>query len=148
MTAAPSFAVDDRKVVHETIDGETILIHLESGTYYSLQGAGSEMWALLASGTSLQRAATVLRDRHPEDADRAEEDLGRLAAELVGEGLLAQAAPEFGGAEPPDLGPPAPFEPPALQRYTDMQYFLLLDPVHEVDASAGWPEPAAEQPAA
>jgi hypothetical protein len=35
------------------------------------------------------------------------------------------------------------FEPPTLEHYTDMEYFLLLDPIHEVDES-GWPHaPAA-----
>ena len=35
-----------------------------------------------------------------------------------------------------------PFEPPRLERYTDMKDYFLLDPIHEVD-SAGWPRPAA-----
>jgi hypothetical protein len=32
------------------------------------------------------------------------------------------------------------FEPPLLEKYTDMQDLVLLDPVHEVD-STGWPAP-------
>jgi hypothetical protein len=34
-----------------------------------------------------------------------------------------------------------PFEPPVLHRYTDMEYFLRLDPIHEIDPTIGWPEP-------
>jgi len=30
------------------------------------------------------------------------------------------------------------FEKPKLQKFTDMQDLLLLDPIHEVD-EAGWP---------
>lgn len=37
-------------VVHETIDGEAILIHLVTGTYYSLDGVGAELWGALAAG--------------------------------------------------------------------------------------------------
>ena len=33
-----------------------------------------------------------------------------------------------------------PYEPPQLEKYTDMQDLVLLDPVHEVDAT-GWPHP-------
>ena len=35
--------------MHETMDGETILIHLETGAYYSLDGAGADTWELLAA---------------------------------------------------------------------------------------------------
>jgi hypothetical protein len=36
---------------------------------------------------------------------------------------------------------PARFVEPALNKYTDMQELLLLDPVHEV-SEAGWPSKA------
>ena len=39
--------VNSPHVVHETIDGETIIIHLGTGTYYSLDGVGADIWALL-----------------------------------------------------------------------------------------------------
>jgi hypothetical protein len=38
-----------------------------------------------------------------------------------------------------------PYEPPVLNRYTDMQDLILLDPVHEVE-DTGWPNPKAEPP--
>jgi hypothetical protein len=38
-------------------------------------------------------------------------------------------------------GEPAAFEPPLLEKFTDMEDLLLLDPVHEVDGR-GWPHPA------
>jgi hypothetical protein len=50
MTAPRGFAVDPRRVVHETIDGETILIALETGVYYSLSGSGPEVWDLVLAG--------------------------------------------------------------------------------------------------
>ena len=37
-------------VVHETIDGETILIHLGTGAYYSLEGVGAHVWGLAVAG--------------------------------------------------------------------------------------------------
>ena len=35
-----------------------------------------------------------------------------------------------------------PFVPPTLEKYTDMQDLVLLDPVHEVD-ERGWPHAQA-----
>ncbi len=36
-------------------------------------------------------------------------------------------------------GQPAVYVKPVLQRYSDYQELLLLDPIHEVLESAGWP---------
>ena len=37
------------------------------------------------------------------------------------------------------------FETPVLEKYTDMAELLLLDPIHDVDAT-GWPHPAPDRP--
>ena len=55
------FAVDRRRVVHETIDGEAILIHMETGFYYSLEGSGSEIWSGLVAGRATEDIAEWLR---------------------------------------------------------------------------------------
>src|SRR4029077_17954546 len=36
-------------VIHETIDDEVIVINLASGSYYSLKGAGTDVWDVLQS---------------------------------------------------------------------------------------------------
>jgi hypothetical protein len=134
-----AFAVDAGRVVHETIDGETILIALDTGTYYSLTGSGPEIWSLLAAGHPVGVAADALAERYPDEATQARAELLRLALELEGEGLLADGAPSS-EAQPPVGSAQAPaFTPAALHRYTDMEYFLRLDPIHEVDPAQGWP---------
>ena len=57
------------------------------------------------------------------------------------------ARSENGDGEPAASAPVeaterAPFVTPRLERYTDMQDIILLDPVHKVD-SQGWPHAAA-----
>jgi hypothetical protein len=140
------YSVNRERVVHETIDQETILIDLESGTYFSLEGTGSEIWSMLAAGMSMATAAAALRDRYVAEPDSAERALTRIVAELVAEGLLS-AVPE-GRPREPGIGSPAPAGPatepfvqPVLRSYTDMEYFLRLDPIHEVDEDTGWPQP-------
>jgi len=64
-----------------------------------------------------------------------------LADELRGETLLEQLADEVGVPPDDEVAAPAsdgPFVAPVLERYEDMQDFLLVDPIHEVDDS-GWP---------
>jgi Coenzyme PQQ synthesis protein D (PqqD) len=141
-SAAARFMVEPDRVVHETIDNETILIDLDTGIYYSLTGSGAEIWGLLSSGVALADAAEVLRRRYPSEGDWPEHELHRLTRELVAEGLLVQSSAT---ATPPfeDGEVDRPFEAPMLHRYADMEYFLRLDPIHEVDEAAGWPEPRA-----
>lgn len=148
--ADSSFVVDIDRVAHETIDDETILIDLVSGTYYSLEGSASEIWELLSSGRSLASAEGVLNRRYPSDAAHVRRELHRLVQELVDEQLLLLAPVGDGlvaGDELPPAGePPArPFDPPVVQRYTDMEYFLRLDPIHETNEALGWPEPASDR---
>ena len=51
------FKVNPAKVVHETIEGEAILIHLDNGYYYSLDGAGARRLGLLAESRSVDEVA-------------------------------------------------------------------------------------------
>jgi hypothetical protein len=139
--ATERFDVDPRRVVHETIDGETILIQLETGTYYSLAGCGPEMWTLLAAGFCEEEVIAEMQRRYPGDPHEVGAASTRLVADLVREQLLVAAAGP-GPATLPAGTPGETFEAPVLKKYTDMEYFLLLDPIHEVD-EAGWPNERA-----
>jgi hypothetical protein len=139
---ADRYRVDPGKVVHETIEGEAILIHLDNGFYYSLDGAGAEIWGLLAESRSVDETAEALAREY--DSDELAGEVRRIADELAAENLL----------EPTDMAPAAAlngdapgerraFTAPALKKYEDMQDFLLVDPIHET-SDAGWPETRPE----
>jgi hypothetical protein len=141
------FEVDRRRVVHETIDGEAILIHMETGFYYSLDGAGAEIWNALVAGCAPEEIARRLRVRREAPPGAAEEAVSALVEELREESLLDESSsPPATDAAAEGLMPGdgdnaslrLPFEAPVLHRYTDMADFMLVDPIHEVDES-GWP---------
>ena len=131
--------MDPRRVAHETIDGEVILIQIETGFYYSLGGSGAEIWDLLGSGYSVDEIADALEGRFG-SADGIRAAVTGLAEELHSEGLVEHAdddaAPPSPIADAADAG--GVFVRPALERYEDMQDFLLVDPIHEVE-DTGWP---------
>ena len=135
------------QIVHETIDGETILIHLGTGTYYSLDGVAAEVWALLASGLSDEETIASMQASYADEPTLVENTVGAFIAELVAEGLLSEVGDgmekeiaEAAATEPKAaLRASAAFVPPVLHKYTDMQEFMLVDPIHDVDAKAGWP---------
>lgn len=135
------YRADSSHVVHETIDGETILIDLRTGTYYSLDEVGSELWQAIAGSAPLERVMTEARRRYEGEPAEIELGVSGFVERLEGEGLLV-AADEATPDAADVVGLPAgrtPFSVPALHVYTDMQEFLLLDPIHQVDEVAGWP---------
>jgi Coenzyme PQQ synthesis protein D (PqqD) len=147
MIRARHFKVDQHRIVHETIEGEAILIDLNTGTYYSLRGSGPEVWALLVDGHSDEDVVRLMRARGPADADAVATETADLIDRLCEERLLEESEMDHEphASSEADAASDEPFESPVLERYTDMQHFLLLDPVHEV-ANVGWPSPPeAEQ---
>ena len=66
-----------------------------------------------------------------------------LVAELVKDALLVEMQGEVPGEPPASVAAQAgaerqPWAAPTLERFTDLQSLLLLDPIHDVDDS-GWP---------
>jgi hypothetical protein len=137
--------VNSPNVIHETIEGEVVLIDLKTGTYYSLRGVGAAIWEDLVAGAGADEIAGDLRRRYDASDDQIADAVQTLIRELEDEGLVrAEAADEEAVTLPTleDGGRP-PFEMPSLEKHTDMQDLILLDPVHEVGA-AGWPQPNPE----
>jgi hypothetical protein len=131
--------ITNPQVIHETIDGETIVIDLASGTYYSLQGAGPVIWSAIAAGEAPDRVADRLGAAYPGEPDAAAA-VRTFVAELQAEGLLVTngSVPAAAPVPLPAAEAPPAFLPPTLEKYTDMQDIILLDPVHQV-GERGWP---------
>ena len=135
-------------VVHETIDGEAILIHLVTGTYYSLDGVGAEIWGVLAAGADQETLLEAADQRYEGDPVEVARAISALAAELLSEGLLIEGQAQLGQDPPEFPSGRVAFAAPVLNVYTDMQEFMLVDPLHEVDEVAGWPHAKAGSAAA
>jgi coenzyme PQQ synthesis protein D (PqqD) len=115
-------------VSHECIDGEVVIINMETGTYYSLLGVASSLWQSIVGGTTYDRLLARF------DAD-VQSEVRAFLHELAQERLVdLHAEPAQIGA---DIALPA-YSTPRVEKFTDLQELLMLDPIHEVDA-AGWP---------
>lgn len=146
MTSLPRFRVNRPAVVCEIIDDEVIIIEFDSGNYYSLDKTGTEAWKLIERGATRAEIAAEFTRLYSGPPAFIAEAADRLLAELRHERLIV--LDEAGGSEDErgsgalsesDSAAERPvFEPPVLQKYTDMQELLTLDPIHEVDET-GWP---------
>ena len=139
--------VPSARIAADVVDGEVVVINLDTGSYYSTDGIGCDAWVLLASGRTLGEVVDVLRDRYDAQAGEVEEYVRVLVGKIVADGLMLPASdsdvPVDVGAVPlPPIAARLPFEPADFVGYDDMKGLLLLDPVHEVD-DRGWPHASA-----
>ena len=139
MLESARFRINSPQVTHETIDGEVVIINLETGSYFSMTGAGAAMWALFDAGASAGEVAAEIGKRYAAPAAEIGESVATIVEALQTEQLIvpdpSRSSRVASLAQANGL---QPFEAPALQKYTDMQDLLLLDPIHDT-ADQGWP---------
>ena len=117
-------------VAARVIDGEAILIHLETGRYFSADGLGAIVWRLADAGMAVGHIAASIAETFDVSPDRAREDVARFMEELRREELLV-TEPDTTTASVPDIvaefGRVA-YSSPTLHAYRDMADLLALDP--------------------
>ena len=138
------FRVNAPNVIHEIIDGEAVLVNLETGRYYSMAGAAAVVWDCLEKGLKSAQIVEVVAAQYEGDQAEIASTIQRLFDDLQTEQLIMPAEAATGSGDKPAVNRAAngptkpPFEAPILHKYTDMEDLLLLDPIHDVDES-GWP---------
>ena len=73
-----------------TMDGETVLLDLSTGRYYTLNRLGSVIWEHCTGRSMISDIHAVLCDRFDVAPERALDDLVDLVNHLIQEGLLQQ----------------------------------------------------------
>lgn len=136
------FRVNEPDVTYESFDTEVLAINLRNGNYYSLRESAVPIWQLAVRGLSVGEIGAALAQSASGDAAEVTAAVRVFLAELEAEALLvAQSAPAAHVNGKPPVTLPATFAKPVLDRYTDMQQLLLMDPIHETDVT-GWPAKA------
>lgn len=142
------YRVNSPQVISETVGGETIIVNLASGHYFSLQGTAVEVWEGLERGESAETIALELEHRYEAGDGEIEAAVKKLLEDFAGAELIVEDASANGNSagsgalSSQDVGERVPFVVPGFATFTDMQDIILLDPVHEVD-TRGWPHASA-----
>lgn len=139
------YRINSPKIVHEILDGEAVIINMDLGHYYSTDQAGAVIWECLCNVSDRNEVVGAVERRYTGSREQIEGAVDEFLAQLQREDLITSVPAEeklatggeCGGNRGEDAGRSA-FVPPVLTKYTDMEYLLLLDPIHEVDES-GWP---------
>jgi hypothetical protein len=72
-------------------DGETVLLHLESTTYYSLNPTGTQIWQGLKQGLPLREVSQRLQALFAVEADHADRSVLTFVHELGQHQLMLSA---------------------------------------------------------
>jgi hypothetical protein len=129
-------ALNRADICSEEIDGEVIVINLTTGCYYSLGGSAAATWSMAVAGWNADEIAAHFSSDQlsPEEI---EAEVVRFLGYLCAENVL-HAAHDLPREEVPGLAAAQAFAVPQIEKFTDMQELMLLDPIHEV-SEAGWP---------
>lgn len=139
------FRINTTKIVHDTIDGEVIIISLDTGNYYSLNAVSKDIWSCIKKNAMISEIVHEIIEKYNGNPDEIEEDIIRLLADLEQEELIVLDKENNKSSEGNNKKievnksiKKLKYEKPGFNKYTDMKEMLLLDPIHEVDET-GWP---------
>jgi hypothetical protein len=83
------FAQRDQVMV-QRVDGESVLLDIRSGQYFSLNAVGGRVWELCDGATPVSAIVGALCDEYDVEPAVATTDAGDLLAELAGAGLVVE----------------------------------------------------------
>ncbi len=136
-----SYRINSPAVIHQIFETEVVVVNLENGSYYSVEGAGIDIWRLLEQRCGREMIVAAFTRHANGSAETNETQVRAFLDEAVAEGLIVPEAdaPSSGTTQPSlALAERIQSNPPRLHKFTDMRDLLLLDPIHELD-EAGWP---------
>lgn len=150
MNSQEIFRINSPDVIYENVDNEVLIIEFNTGNYYSLDSTGAEIWELLAAGIPVGDIIKALENKYKDGDGDINKAITALIDELQQENLISPGK-EMQSADDRQIqsilktieNTGLDFVTPSLQKYSDMQELLLLDPIHEVDET-GWPAPKKE----
>lgn len=78
-------------VVFRELDGEAVILNLDTGTYFGLDDVGTCIWQRLDRRESVDAVVAALVAEYDVAPETARADVDRLIAQLIDKGLLCQA---------------------------------------------------------
>ena len=70
------------------VQGETVLLQLDSGEYFGLDAVGTRIWQLIAADGDLDAARVALLNEYDVDADVLAADFARIVDDLIARRLI------------------------------------------------------------
>ena len=76
------------EVLSQEVSGETVLLDLQSESYFGLDAVGTRIWQLLQEKSCLQQVFDTMLEEYDVDEKQLENDLNELLDKLIAEELI------------------------------------------------------------
>jgi len=118
------YAVPAERVASRTLDGEAVIINLESGVYFGLNVSATTLWGLLEAGPRAADGLSAgLADAHGADPDEVARDVRLFLEGLERDGLVESTdLEEVATGSVPGSGP---YIAPIAERYDKLDELML-----------------------
>ncbi len=131
------FRINEPQVISEVMQGELVLVHFQSGCYYSVRGVGADICQLLSGGNSPNEVIHQVAMHYDVPESQISAEVHDFIASIVDENLLVPSAEQR--LQDQSIAITArSYSAPRFEKFDDMADQLLLDPIHEIDET-GWP---------
>jgi hypothetical protein len=78
------------QVMSRLVGDETVLLDLESGMYFGLDGVGKRIWEAIGEGLTLGEIAAIIVSEYEIEVNQAQADVIEFVGDLVERGLLTE----------------------------------------------------------
>lgn len=87
MTSSSKFTIPPQ-VISRTVGEETVILELESGTYFELDPVGARVWELMGEGRTFGQLCDIVMQEYEVSRERLEEDVTALVQQLADRRLV------------------------------------------------------------
>ncbi|MCK5544254.1 MAG: PqqD family protein [Desulfobulbaceae bacterium] len=74
--------------IHRDLDGEAVILDLDTGQYLGLDETGTRIWTLLQESRSVREILDILLDEYDVEMEPCVHDLREFLRDLAGNGLI------------------------------------------------------------
>jgi len=75
-------------LIASDMDGEYVILNLESGTYYGIEGVGAAVWKQIQKPTALARVRQAVLDEFDVQSEQCASDISKFLNDLNVQGLI------------------------------------------------------------
>lgn len=86
-----AWAIANESVIAAELDGEAVLLNVETGIYFGLNAVGTEIWRMISAGAGEDEIIAGILDAFDADPAELRSDVAAFLHRLESEGLVSFA---------------------------------------------------------
>lgn len=111
------------------IDGELVVLNLDNGCYYAIEGVGADVWGLVVAGATRNAVVAAVAAQYGIEPDAVRLEVDSFLDKLSDEDLLIAIETDDGSAAASDYAGWRPdYAPAMIAKYDDLSESFALDP--------------------